>query len=709
MRGRLVEWAPERVSWRPAPWLWALSGFAIAFWAVTWPLLSRFGHATYGGPGDGWALIWQTRFRLDHGISYFSSTYSTDIAWPVGSHYVNSILLSNAAIELPNLLLLGVGIGDVPAYNLVVLGVALGSSLAMYACLRRLDCRPSVAFWGGLAYLIAPWHLEKLSIHPTLASLAFLPLLVLGIVEWARSPNLRSGALVVAAAALGTYTHSYYGLATGLFLATSLPLVLVAARRRGTLRSTLRRSALLLVPLLLVPLPLGIALQLQDAQLAAQLDRPVYDVAFTAHPYLWLLPSPDNPVLGELSRDYVSSRGLRANEGELALYVGVITLILAAAGLVFAARGRVTRLGAALGAWMALLGVALSVPATVRVPLLGAVKMPVAYLNDVVAFISTPARFFALTLTGAILLAGLGLEGLIRRLDRRLAIPLVAVACLLSALELPFRRDGFVVDTRPTPIVHLIEQTVPSGDPVAQYPSMTRDFKPIADQLFYQLAHGHPLLNGATPATPEDAVRSSVEGKDDPALASKLALLGFHWATYDARQAQEAGLAPADARGYVPPRGLKVVRRLPDGSAVMRVQARPAAALAGIATGIDRVDRWMTSPDATILACASSTGEYVLRFQSGAFAEPRRFTLGNSRPLVVDASGQLNDVRAKVALRAGWNLLRFHLIGSKPVRPSDVIPGHSDTRPLVMTVGAITVSGPRGPPANCQHGPVPQS
>ena len=51
----------------------------------------------------------------------------------------------------------------------------------MYACLRRLDCRPSVAFWGGLVYLLAPWHLEKLSIHPTLATMASLPLLLLTI------------------------------------------------------------------------------------------------------------------------------------------------------------------------------------------------------------------------------------------------------------------------------------------------------------------------------------------------------------------------------------------------------------------------------------------------------------------------------------------------------------------------------------------------
>ncbi len=120
----------------------------------------------------------------------------------------------------------------------------------------------------------------------------------------------------------------------------------------------------------------------------------------------------------------------------------------------------------------------------------------------------------------------------------------MAAACLLSALELPFRRDNFVIDTRPPRLVALVERARPCGAPLAQYPSMTRDFFPVANQLFYQLAHGHPLLNGAPAATPEDAVRISVENKDDPELRQKLALLGFRWATFDAGQAQQVGVAP---------------------------------------------------------------------------------------------------------------------------------------------------------------------
>ena len=138
---------------------------------------------------------------------------------------------------------------------------------------------------------------------------------------------------------------------------------------------------------------------------------------------------------------------------------------------------------------------------------------------------------------------------------------------------------------------------------------------------------------------------------------------------------------------------------------LMRVTARPAVGVAAIATGFDRVDRWMTSPDATVLVCVTETADYVLRFQAAAFAQPRVLKLGNSELFFVNASGAQNDVRVRVSLRAGWQLLQFQLIGSKPVRPIDVT-ASGDTRPLVMTVGGITVQGPKGDPSVCREPPA---
>jgi hypothetical protein len=706
------------LQWRPPAWALALLGFFAAYVVVTWPLVDQFWHATYGGPGDGWALIWQTRFRLEHGISYFSPTYSRDIAWPVGANLPSSLLLSNAAVELPYFALLVVGIGDVAAYNMITLAAAMTSSLAMYALLRRVECRPTVAFWGGLVYLLAPWHLEKLGIHPTLASMAALPLLLLGIIEWVARPGLKSGAFVVGATVLATYTHSYYGLAAGAVLLASLPIVLVASRTRLAMPGLAARTTVLAGVLLLVPLPLALALHLQSSRVSPLLARPLYLTQYAAHPYVWLLPSTDNPIFGEISRSYIASRGLALNEGELALYLGWLTLALALAGIALGWRRRGQRYVIALATTMAVIGALLSLPGSYHLPLLGTVKMPVAYVNDAVQFVSTPARFFALTLTGVVTLAGTGLELSVRRLSRRRwVVAAVGTACLLSCAELPFFRKSRVIDTSGPPVVQLIKAEIPTGQPVAQYPSMASFYAPVADQLFYQLQHGHPLVNGATATSPEDAARVAVEDESSPQTPRILALFGVRWATYEpstaAEKARLIGTPIEDAYAYRPPRGFKVVRRLADGTMLMRVVAKPAPAFVSIATGFSREGRWLMHTTGTMLACATASGDYTLRFKAGAFARARFFHIGNGGLIFLNpAAGEERRtgeerVRTRVHLRAGWQLLRVRLIGSKPIRPSDVIPGEPDSRPLAVSIGPITVTGPHGPARRCSRSPRP--
>jgi hypothetical protein len=707
-RGREMADRLAAVATRPA--VLAGVGYLLAFLAVTWPLASRLSSSTYGGPGDGWALIWQTRFRFEHGFSYFSPTFSTDIGWPVGGELTSSLLLSNAVVELPYALLLALGFGDVTAYNLIVLLAGVTSSLAMYGVTRRLGCRPAVAFWAGLAYLLAPWHLEKLSIHPTLASMAALPLLLLGIVEWTRRPGLRTGALLVGAAALATYTHSYFGIGTGLVLLAALPVVLLAARRRRTLSDLLPRTALVASALVVVPIPLAFALDRQSSAVSLLLDRPLYLFALAARPYQLLLPSIDNPVFGGLSRRYVDSRGVPANEGELALYLGLVTITLAAVAIISAAGRPGRRLPTAIAAVMTAVGLAMSAPALVETPL-GSIRAPVAYVTDVFSFISTPARFFAFTLTGAVVLAALGLQTVVERIGGGRALAIVAAVCVLSTIELPFRRDDLVVDTGATPLVRAIERVVPEREPVAEYPSMESFYRPVAKQLFYQLEHGRPLLNGAPATSLEDSVRLGVENPSNPATPSLLALLGYRWAAYDIWQAAEKaeliGTSTEDAFGYRPPRGFEVVARPPEGSLVMRVTAEPAAGFATIATGFTRAGRWVTRDRATILACATAAGEYTLRFKAGAFAVDRLLTIGDSPLIILDASGGEQRVRTRVHLRPGWQLLIVELIGAPPIRPSDVIPGEADSRPLAVSIGPISVTGPKGSPAPCQRpGPL---
>jgi hypothetical protein len=132
------------------------------------------------------------------------------------------------------------------------------------------------------------------------------------------------------------------------------------------------------------------------------------------------------------------------------------------------------------------------------------------------------------------------------------------------------------------------------------------------------------------------------------------------------------------------------------------VTAEPAGSLAAVATGFDRVEGWMTHSRATILVCATSAGLHRIRFDTTGFAEPRRIRLAGRAFFTVDSSGRRIPIRVRLRLRRGWQLLPLELIGSKPTRPSDVLPGSTDRRSLVMAVGPVEVDGLVGDPQACR-------
>ena len=683
---------------RGRPWMAALAGFALAALAATWPLAARLGSATYGGPGDGWALIWQTRLRLEEGIDPYAAHLSHAVAWPFGAELPSAVLLSNAVTELPNLLLLAVGVGDVAAYNLVVLLGLVASSMAMYATLRGLGGAAPVAFWAGLVYMLAPWHLDRAMVHPSLTLMAALPLLLLGIVRWGRDPGTRSGALVAGATGLAVYTHAYYGLFAGLVLLLALPPILLAARARGRLAATAGRSALLGGAIALVAAPLALALLLDAAAVGGQLDRPLYlqDLASSAH--LYALPAVGNPLFGDLSAEWLQERSLPANVVELALYPGWITVALGAVALIAIGRGRMRdRLAAAAAAAaMTALGLVLALPATVTLPLLGPTATPIAHLQDLLTFVSTPARAFALTLTGLVVLAALGLEHLTRHGPGRVpGAALVAVAAVLSAAELVVSPSDRLVSTDPPPVVRAIERHVPDGAALAQYPSVDRGLRPIADQLFWQLEHGHPLLNGAASRTLEDEVRHELSRPEDPRLPAALALLGIGWATHE--PAAYAAVPPegvGDAYEYAPPAGLETVERLADGARLMRVTAAPAPGLAVRAEGLTREAphdelRTMTARTAALLVCATAPGRHRLAFRARSAIDAVRLRVGDGAA-VLRPEGEPPVVLVRVELRAGWQWVPLRL---EPIRPG---------ARLVAALGPIVVAGPEGDPAACR-------
>ena len=108
---------------------------------------------------------------------------------PFGWEFSNALNIQWAVVFVPAVLATKV-IGEIAAYNLIVLtGLAL-TGPAMYLLVRRLGGHPLVAAWAGLVYTIFPWHLEKAQGHAGFVHLEGFPLLVLAVLAWYPEPVL---------------------------------------------------------------------------------------------------------------------------------------------------------------------------------------------------------------------------------------------------------------------------------------------------------------------------------------------------------------------------------------------------------------------------------------------------------------------------------------------------------------------------------------
>ncbi len=118
---------------------------------VTWPLAKHLGDRIYGLPGDSTgtvAFLW----LLDEKIGYpvIGETHMTLTGTPFGWDFANAINAQWALVFAPGWLLTKL-LGEIPAYDVLVIGGLAVSGLAMYWLIRRLGASILVAAWAGLS------------------------------------------------------------------------------------------------------------------------------------------------------------------------------------------------------------------------------------------------------------------------------------------------------------------------------------------------------------------------------------------------------------------------------------------------------------------------------------------------------------------------------------------------------------------------------
>jgi O-antigen/teichoic acid export membrane protein len=551
-------------------------GGAIVFvCALFLPVVGHIGSTIVGRPGsDSTGSVWAF-WRLEHeggGYHLFGTTHHTLTGAPFGWDEGNGLNVQWLLPYYPTSLVTKL-VGEVSAYNFTLLAGYVLSAVTMYALVRYLGCSMAVSAWAALVYVVFPWHLLRVE-HASLVHLEVLALLIMALAAAARSPSSPRYVLVGIATLACWLTSGYFGT-----MAVITTVAFTAAAALTTTRSLGARLVLgSTAAAVAASVPVGIASVLSGVGRGGGLLRGVGDISgYGLRPLELILPATGNVVLGDRLESFRDARLHGSNPTEATAYLGLLTIVLALAWLVFAARSWATlahRLRSATAGLIAAATVGLLFAFPSPVSIFGfEIAMPARYVFDLTPAFRVPTRWVPLVMTAVIPLAALGLQAAWRALARHgtgAQVALVGGALAVSFLELAVWPAANRFRTEPLPPEYVAVERTPPGI-LAEYPLGYSDL-----YLLWQRIHGRALLNGAPAGTTADDARRVLQDPATPGTAQALALLGVTAIAIHSQGHADVEVAPRvpeAGEGYEP------VARFPDGSSVWRVVARPAPAL----------------------------------------------------------------------------------------------------------------------------------
>jgi hypothetical protein len=193
----------------------ALAGYFAATLLFTWPLAGSLATAIPGDSFDGWQNYWNQWWIKLALVDRLTWPLHTDILYaPAGVNlYFHTLNPFNGLATLP----VQLSAGLIPAYNAVVFLSWVLAGYGMFLLARwvlgvRSAAASLAAFFAGLVYTLAPFHMAHLLGHMQVMSLQWLPFYVLYLLRAIR----QSQAAGMANAANLSWLRS--GLLAGLFL-----------------------------------------------------------------------------------------------------------------------------------------------------------------------------------------------------------------------------------------------------------------------------------------------------------------------------------------------------------------------------------------------------------------------------------------------------------------------------------------------------------
>jgi hypothetical protein len=671
----------RRSWWRIALEAFIVLGGSFAFAAfLTWPLVLHLGTRIYGPPGDSTAEIYNLWSFKHHGFHILGVSHETGTGAPFGWDQGNGVNVQRLWYIYPAYLAARV-IGEIAAYNLIVLtGLALSGS-AMYLLARSLvrgPVAPFVAAWAGFVYIVFPWHVVKAAGHAGLTHIEGFPLLLLAVLVWFRSPTFVRGTAIALATAVLWLTSGYYGVTAMVALGVLLPVAALFHRRQLGMRRAAAGVAVVFGEALLVALLILIFGRLGHIDTGYFISRSKADLlVYGARPWEYVLPAYSNPHFG--TAGFLIPRLHGSNFSENSLFVGWVTILLAGGWLLWALamRGR-------LGREQKFVGVGFS--AVVAAALLFSLPSPIPHTSvptpsrlvwEVASQFRVPTRFQALIMAGLVSLAALGLAAIAGRAlvvfrSRAAVVAVCALFGLLSWYELTVTSPGLTA-LKPPPPEYLALRSAPPGI-AAEYPLVTLDQARNSDYVFWQRVDHRRLLNGASRGSFPDAARDALVDPAARGTAAALSALGVSTILVHPDVYTSIGVpkqAPTN-----PGSGYRLLGRYPDGTSMWHVTAPPAPAFATFRDGFGaseitgpRPSRWLLAKDGTIDIYARRAGLYRARIRMVSYGRPRTVTIksdGRSRRFVASPAG--SDVSLLLRVPAGQSTLTVETTpGPEPI------------------------------------------
>ena len=510
--------SPRRnVSWRPFVRIAAIGVLYAAACRVMLAPVFNFGAlqtASYEGDARVfiWALAWDNHVVLDR----LSALFDANVLYPMphALAYFEHVF----AISLFTLPIYAATRNPVLAYNVIWIFCFLTTAAAVHLVAWRRTRDHVASIVAGMSFAFCFFRMHHAH-HIELIWCAFIPLSFIAVERWVQRPTWRRLAVIVTMVLLQGLSGWYEGVFIAVADLLLLAWLLLAERRRVPLRRCVVQGVVAAAATTIIVWPFA------RYYFALHQSSPAYAASASADLVGWFVP-PENTFAGQ----WLLARGIdgpRPIWGEVTVYLGWVTLLLATAGAIVTVReNRARRSG--FFVVLALVAGALALgPSPIEVATGSFGSSPYGVLSHIpgLRVFRNPARYTELVSLALAMLAAVACAAAHRRFGTAARVASAVVTGVLLAEVYVVKFPGGPPQPFTVPAIYARIAALPPG-PVMSLPDYANT--PLwfyeADYQYFSTAHWHPIVNGDAREFPPPFVALKSRLQTFPTAASVAAM-----------------------------------------------------------------------------------------------------------------------------------------------------------------------------------------